>query len=351
MKKEIKINSTTIGENSPVFIIAEAGVNHNGDFSIARKLVEQAKISGADCIKFQTFQAERVVTKNAPKAKYQLGTTDRAESQLKMLKKLELSKQHHIELKKIAEQLGLVFLSTPYNFEDVGLLEELKVSAYKIASGQIVEHAFLKKIAQTGKPIFLSTGMATMDEIQEALDTISAVGSDQVILLQCTTNYPSRVQDANVKVIPMFKKKFDCLSGYSDHTTGNEAICAAVALGATVIEKHFTIDKNFEGPDHSSSMTPDEFKVLVKNIRQVEQALGNGIKKPTQTENENKTGMRRSIVATSKIKKGDAINQNNISFKRPATGLSPKIYDELIGKKALIDIEQDTLIQKEMIQW
>jgi N-acetylneuraminate synthase/N,N'-diacetyllegionaminate synthase len=237
MLQKITIENKTISTTSPVFIIAEAGVNHNGDLGMARKLIEEAAACGADCIKFQTFIAERIVTKSAPKAKYQLGTTDKTESQLDMLKKIELSPEHHMELKKLAEESNMIFMSTPFNFEDIDLLESIGVSAYKVGSGQIVEHPFLRRIAETGKPVFLSTGMADLDEIGEALKTIREAGNDKVILLQCTTNYPSRIEDANLRVITAYQSAFNTLTGYSDHTVGEEAAISSVALGARVIQE------------------------------------------------------------------------------------------------------------------
>lgn len=350
MPCEIKINNKIIGSNSPVFIIAEAGVNHNGDLEMAKKLIEKATVCGVDCVKFQTFKAERVVTKNAPKAKYQLGTTDKIESQLDMLRKLELRPEDHAKLKTYAEKLGLVFLSTPYNFEDIDLLENIGVLAYKVASGQIVEHPFLRKIAKTSKPIFLSTGMSTLAEIDTALKNIYREGNDMVILLQCTTNYPSMIEDANLRVIQTLQSTFGTLVGYSDHTIGDEAAIVAVALGAKVIEKHFTLDKSLPGPDHSSSMPPQELKSLVEKIRRAEASLGKAQKEPTQAERENIVGMRRSIVASRKIRKGEMIAEENITFKRPATGLSPEFFDMIIGKKATRDIASDELLQMDMIE-
>ncbi len=351
MLQSINIDNKTINKTSPVFIIAEAGVNHNGNLEMAKDLIKKAAACGADCIKFQTFKAERVVTINAPKAKYQMSTTDKTESQLDMLKKIELRPEDHAELKEITEGLDMVFLSTPYNFEDIDILENIGVSAYKVASGQIVELPFLRKIAAKGKPVLLSTGMATLDEIDEALATILETGNEKVILLQCTTNYPSKIEDANLRVIPAFQSEFNALTGYSDHTVGEEAAISAVALGARVIEKHFTLDKKLQGPDHSSSMMPDEFNTFVRKLRRVETALGSAIKTPTEIEKENAVGMRRSIVASRNIKKGATINEESITFKRPANGLSPRFYDTITGKKAARDIVIDELIQKDMIKW
>lgn len=351
MKQEFNIGSKMIGRDHPVFIIAEAGVNHNGKLEQAKKLIKEAAIAGVDCVKFQTFKAERVVTRNAPKAKYQLGTTDNAESQFDMLKALELNAQDHRQLKEDAQKLGLVFLSTPYNFEDVDLLEEIDVGAYKVASGQIVELAFLRKIARLGKPIFLSTGMANLNEIKTAVEVITKEDNDKVILLQCTTNYPSKAEDSNLKVIPRLQDEFSCIVGYSDHTIGEIAAIAAVALGAKVIEKHFSLDKSLPGPDHSSSLNPQELKSLVEGIRNTEKLLGISQKEPTEIEKENAAGMRRSLVAVRNISKGEIIRESDITFKRPATGLKPKYFDELIGKRARKDIAADDLFQKDMIEW
>lgn len=351
MQQEVNIGNKMIGKHSSVFIIAEAGVNHNGDLGMARELVKKAAECGADCIKFQTFKAERVVTQKAPKAKYQLGTTDEGESQLEMLKKIELLPKNHVVLKAYAEKLGLIFLSTPYNFEDIDLLESIGVEAYKIASGQIVELAFLRKVAKKKKPIFLSTGMATLAEIDNALEVIKREGNDEVILLQCTTNYPSKIEDANLKTMLTLKLAFNAVVGYSDHVIGEEAAIAAIALGAKVIEKHFTLDKNLPGPDHSSSLTPDELKSLVLKVRRTESALGKSQKEPTFTEKENAVGMRRSLVASRDISMGQVIQQKDIAFKRPATGLKPQFYDTIIGKKAAKNIAFDELLQMDMIEW
>ena len=351
MLQKIFIENRIISETSPVFIIAEAGVNHNGDLKMARELIEKAAACGADCIKFQTFSAERIATKSAPKAKYQLQTTDATESQLDMLKKIELSPEHHMELKKFAEESNMIFMSTPFNFEDIDLLESIGISAYKIGSGQIIELPFLRRIAETGKPVLLSTGMADMDEIEEALKAIRETGNEQVILLQCTTNYPSRIEDANLRVIPAFQSAFGTLTGYSDHTVGEEAAISSVALGARVIEKHFTLDNNLPGPDHSSSITPDKLKSLVEKIRRAESSLGRAEKAPADIEKENAVGVRRSIVASRNIKNGEIVNKDNITFKRPATGISPRLYDRIIGKKAARDISSDEILQMDMVQW
>jgi N-acetylneuraminate synthase/N,N'-diacetyllegionaminate synthase len=351
MDYAIEIAGRKIGRGHPVYVIAEAGVNHNGDLQTAKRLIEEARACGADCVKFQTFRAENVATRKAPKARYQLDTTDRAESQFDMLRKLQLSPEDHKVLKAHAENAGITFLSTPYNFEDVDLLESLGVPAYKVASGQVVELPFLRRIAGTGKPVLLSTGMATLAEVDEALRTIMKEGNDRVVLLQCTTDYPSRIKDANLRVMETFRAAFGVMAGYSDHTSGDEAAIAAVALGARVIEKHFTLDKTMPGPDHGSSATPEELGSLVEKIRRVESALGDARKGPTETERENAVGMRRSIAARSDIPRGKTITEEDITFKRPATGLPPSLYDAVMGKRAARDISADELLRMDMVSW
>lgn len=351
MQKEIRIGDKIIGKSSPVFIIAEAGVNHNGSINIAQRLVKEAAGCGVDCIKFQTFKAEQVATGNAPKARYQLKTTDMSESQLEMLKKIELKREDHVRVKKYAEEMGLTFISTPYNFEDVDFLESINVPAYKIASGQIVETPFLKKIARTRKPVILSTGMATLAEVDNAIRAIHDEGNDKVILMQCTTNYPSSIENANLRVLKTFQSTFDILVGYSDHTIGEESAIVSVALGAVMIEKHFTLDKSLPGPDHSSSMTPEELQALVQKIRKAKASLGSALKEPGNIEKENALNMRRSLVASCPIGKGEEFSSKNVTFKRPATGLSPVFYDLIIGKRALKEISSDEIISMEMIEW
>lgn len=337
--RKIKIGSFNVGHDYPCFIIAEAGVNHNGDLNIAKELVKQAKLSGADCVKFQTFKAERLITKNAPKADYQNKTTDPRESQFDMLKKIELPKEMHLELIQYCNELDILFMSTAYNVEDVDFLDELEVDAFKLASISAAEPSFVKYTAKKNKPIILSTGMATMSEIDEAVRACRDVENLDLILLQCTTNYPSKSEDSNILAMDTIKKAFEIEVGYSDHTKSDISCIAAVALGAKVIEKHFTIDKSLPGPDHSSSLTPDEFKRLVKNIRETEQCLGSRIKTPTDIEIINSIGMRRSIVVKKPIKKGITITEDFLTFKRPADGIKPSMIDYFLGKKANKNLE------------
>jgi N-acetylneuraminate synthase/N,N'-diacetyllegionaminate synthase len=347
----IKIDNFTISEDSPVFIIAEAGVNHNGDLDLAIKLIDEAANCGIDCIKFQTFKADRLVTKSAPKANYQLQVTDPDESQMEMLKKLELNFSDYKKLIDHCKLKGLIFMSTPYNIEDIDFLDELDVPAFKVASGQLVELPFLRYMAKKGRPIILSTGMGYLSDVDEAVRAIRTEGNDQIIILQCTTNYPSYEEDANLHAMVSIKDATGCIVGYSDHTLNEVCNLGAVALGARVIEKHFTLDKSMPGPDHSCSADVEEFKKLVRNIRLMEAALGSGIKIPCAREQKNKEGMRRSLVARVPIKKGEIITEEKLTVKRPATGVEPKFLDKVIGNTASVDIAQDEILKMNMIKW
>lgn len=330
--------------DSPIYIIAEVGVNHNGDIALAKKLIKVAKEAGADCVKFQTFRADCIVTKTAPKADYQLKVTDVHESQLQMLKNLELDFESHKELISHCKKVNIDFLSTPYTLDDIVFLESLGVRAYKVASGQIVEPAFLKAVALTGKPIFLSTGMATLAEVDNAVRVLRACGNSQIVLLQCTTNYPSRPQDANLKTIPTMATAFGTPMGYSDHTLTDTACLVAIGLGARVIEKHITMDRSLPGPDHAASATPKEFKRLCLAVREAELTLGSGRKEPCQVEVTNARGMRRSLVASCLIKAGEIIREDMLTCKRPGTGIRPDLMQEVIGCKATRDIPADEII-------
>jgi N-acetylneuraminate synthase/N,N'-diacetyllegionaminate synthase len=334
--------------DTPVVIIAEAGVNHNGDIELAKRLVDVAKRAGADCIKFQTFRAETVVTSAAPKAHYQLKVTEHGESQFDMLKRLELSAADHRLLKTYCDRQGLEFFSTPYGLDDIALLEELDVAAYKVASGQIVEPEFLQAIGRTGKPIILSTGMATMSEVEEAVHTIKRTGNNRIALLQCTTNYPSASEDANLRAMPTMARACDTVMGYSDHTRSNTACIVAVGLGAKVIEKHLTLDKSLPGPDHSASADPEEFSCLVNYIREAEKTLGTGRKEPCLAEVENAKMMRRSIVAARAIMAGEVFSSEMLTCKRPGTGIKPSLSPDLIGRMVTQNIEADEIITWEM---
>ena len=349
MPKEIYLQDKIIGVNHPTFIIAEVGVNHNGDMELAKQLVCEAKRCGADCVKFQTFKAERVVTEDAPKAEYQRKTTDPEESQAEMLKKLELGQDVYKELILLCREQNIIFMSTPYNVEDVDFLDELGVPAFKLASICIAEPYLLKYVARKGKPMIVSTGMATLAEVDDAVRAIRETGNEQLILLQCTTNYPSCLEDANLRAMETMQNALDVLIGYSDHTQDDKACIASVALGAVLVEKHFTLDKTLPGPDQSSSADTKEFARLAKNIRKTEKVLGTTRKEPCDGEKGNILAMRRSIVAKQNISKGTRISEEMLTFKRPASGLLPKFFFDLIGCIALQDIELDQPITWKML--
>jgi len=326
--------------NNKVFIIAEAGVNHNGSLDLAKQLVDKAVEAGVDCIKFQTFKAENLVNKDAQKADYQINNTGNNDSQLKMLKNLELSFGDFKELKKYCDTKGITFLSTPFDNECIEFLEPI-IPFFKIPSGEITNLPFLRKINSYKKDVILSTGMATLEEIQDALTILKDC---KVTLLHCTTEYPCPYEGVNMKAMSTMKDKFNLSVGYSDHTQGIEIPIMAVAMGAEVIEKHFTLDKNMDGPDHKASLEPDELKQMVKEIRNVEKAFGNGIKEPQEAEIKNIEIARKSIVAKCNIKKGEIFNEQNLACKRPAKGISPMKWDEIIGTAAKKDYKTDELI-------
>ena len=351
MNKNVNIGSKTIGNDSPTYIIAEAGVNHNGKLDIALQLVRNAKDIGADCIKFQTFKAGDVVTRNAPKADYQLKVTDKAESQYDMLKGLELDFDSY---KKIIEECNkneIDFLSTPYNKSDVDFLMNLEVSAFKVASGQLIELNFLRYLGKQNLPIILSTGMASLSEVAKAVEVIRETGNYKIIVLQCVTNYPASLVDVNLNAMITMGRALDTLFGYSDHVPENYAAFAAVALGAKIVEKHFTLDTNMHGPDHSSSLDLEKFKELIVGIRSVESALGKSNKAPSDIEVKNSKGMRRSIVFKEDLEKGTVLTQDNLTFKRPATGIKPEFMETFLGKKLNVGVKKDEMLEFKHINW
>jgi N-acetylneuraminate synthase/N,N'-diacetyllegionaminate synthase len=348
-EKSVRFGNIEIGPQHPVFIIAEAGVNHNGDTDMALRLVREAKQAGADCVKFQTFKADRVATETAPKAAYQLKTTSPEESQVEMLRKLELDESAYHRLLDACREEGILFLSTPYNVEDVDFLDSLGVSAFKIASGQAVEPFFLESVAGKGKPIFLSTGMCTLAEVDRAVRVIRGVGNNEIVVFQCTTNYPSALRDCNLRVMVTMRDALNVLVGYSDHTESLTASTLSVALGACVVERHFTLDKGLPGPDHSSSSDPVEFSALVKHIREAELTIGSGVKVPSDIEKRNAVGMRRSIVARVSISAGQIITPDMLTFKRPATGMKPVLMPDIVGRIAASEIAKDEMLSWEMI--
>jgi N-acetylneuraminate synthase len=342
----VRIGSKNIGENHPVFIIAEAGVNHNGDIKLARKLVDQAVEAGVDAVKFQTFITEEIVTRHAAKADYQKENTgSRQESQFDMLKKMELSFDEFREVKTYCEKKGIIFLSTPFDHKSVDFLEELEIPAFKIASGEIINFPLLSHIASRGKPIILSTGMSTLEEVEETLGVIHKTRNSKVVLLHCTSDYPARVEDVNLRAMISMHQAFHLPVGLSDHTMGIEISLAAVAIGASVIEKHFTLDKNLPGPDHRASLESQELKDLVRGIRNIEKALGDGEKSPSRSEMNTKCIARKSIVAARHINKGEVLNEHNLTVKRPGNGISPMRWNEVVGKKVVRDFAKDELIE------
>lgn len=341
MNKSIKIGASEIGTGYSTWVIAEAGVNHNGSLSLALELVHAAKESGADCVKFQTFRADDLVSKLSPKAKYQLETTDPKQSQYEMLKALELEMEGFARLKEECDKLAICFLSTPYNIWDVDLLEKIGTPAYKIASAMSVEPHLLRHVAKTGKPILLSTGMCTMEEVLLTTNTILQTGNDQILLFQCTTDYPSRVEDVNLNAMTTIAEKTGHLIGYSDHCESFTASIAAVALGACAIERHFTLDKTMTGPDHKASSNPQEFSDLVKAIRDVELARGTFEKVPSFREYENKVAMRRGIVAACHMLAGTVISDKHLAYKRPLQGIAPSEYEKLLGRTLKVNLDKD----------
>lgn len=329
-----------------VFIIAEAGVNHNGSVELAKKLIDVASDAGADAVKFQTFKAEHLVSKNADKADYQKQTTDAEESQFEMIKKLELDVNTHKELMAYCQTKNIMFLSTPFDHDSIELLNELGLKIFKIPSGEITNLPYLREIGKLDKKVILSTGMADMSEIEDALNVLTDAGTkkEHITVLHANTMYPTPMEDVNLKAMANIGDTFGVAYGYSDHSLGIEVPTAAVALGASVIEKHFTLDKEMAGPDHKASLEPDELKAMVRSIRNIETALGSGIKKPSPSEQPNMAVARKSIVAKCSIKKGEVLSEDNLAVKRPGNGLSPMKWDEILGTVASKDYTVDELI-------
>ena len=329
-----------------VFIIAEAGVNHNGSIDLAKKLIDVASAAGADAVKFQTFKAKNLATKSSEKANYQKNTTNQKETQFNMLKKLELSKEMHLELINYSKNKDIKFLSSPFDHDSIELLKDLGLEIFKIPSGEITNLPYLRHIGKLNKKIILSTGMSNIDEVKNALDILFSSGTkkNNITVLHANTEYPTQMEDVNLKAMVIMGKELNVNFGYSDHTLGIEVDIAAVALGASIIEKHFTLNCNMEGPDHKASLEPDQLNKMVISIRNIEKALGNGIKKPSKSELPNIQIVRKSIIAKTKIKKGEILNENNLAVKRPGGGISPMKWDEIIGTKAIKDYNEDELL-------
>lgn len=328
-----------------VLIIAEAGVNHNGSLSLAKNLADKAKEAGADYVKYQTFNPSNMVSKYAAKAEYQKQTTDSKQSQLDMLEELMLSYDEFVELKEYCGQIGIGFLSTSFDLDSTEFLARLGCEIWKIPSGEVTNYPYLVDIARKHQPIILSTGMCDEEDIAAAIEVLKSNGAGEISLLHCTTEYPTPFEDVNLKAMCAMREKFGLEVGYSDHTRGIEVPIAAVAMGAKIIEKHFTLDKNMEGPDHKASLEPDELKQMVDSIRNIEKALGSGTKRPAESEKKNIAIARKSIVAKTQIKKGELLTTENITTKRPGDGISPMRWNEVIGTCAIRDFDEDELLE------
>ncbi len=341
----IKIGEREISANSPAYIIAEAGVNHNGDIDAAIKLIDAACKAGVDAVKFQMFKSEDIILKNIDKAPYQKKTTDASQSQFEMLKKLELTNDNNQYLKEHCEKKGITFLSTPFEKNSLDELAKLDLPAIKIAATDLTNIQYLKQVAALGKPIILSAGMCYLEEVRKALEAIYPINKD-VVLLQCTANYPIQDEEANLNIIDTFKKEFNILIGYSDHSQGVGASPFAVAKGAKVIEKHFTLDRNAAGPDHKASVTPEELRRLVQDVRRVERYLGTSIKTPTFAEQFTRRSLQKCFVAAREIKKGEVFTDENIVAKRTnGVGISALYYEELLGRTAIRNFEKDDILE------
>lgn len=325
-----------------VIIIAEAGVNHNGDLETAFKLIDAARNAGADYVKFQTFKADSLVSKSSEKADYQKSATGADETQYEMIKKLELTHYDHLELIDYCQKSGIGFLSSPFDIEGINYLDSLDVDYFKIPSGEITNLPYLRELTKFNRRIILSTGMAYLEEVQEALNILK---NQKVIVLHCNTEYPTPFEDVNLRAMITMREELNVRVGYSDHTLGIEVPIAAVAMGAKVVEKHFTIDRALDGPDHSASLEPNELKEMVKSIRNIEKSLGSAEKSPSSSERKNIASVRKSIVAKKAIKKGEVFSLANITVKRPAVGISPMMWDNVLGQKAQKNFFEDELIE------
>ena len=350
MPEFIEIAGRRIGPGYPVFVIAEAGVNHNGDIALALKLVDAAVAANADAVKFQTFVAEQLVTGDAPKADYQNQNTSKQESQFEMLKGLELSHEEFRTINAHCEANGIIFMSTPFDISSLNFLDELGVPAFKISSGDLTNLPMLAEAGGKQKPIVLSTGMSNLREVRDAVEAMRRAGNEQLALLHCVSNYPADPAEVNLRAMRTMHREFRLPVGYSDHTMGLEISLAAVALGARIIEKHLTLDRTMEGPDHRASLTPEELNDLIKSIRNVEDALGDGEKKPAASEKAIAEVARRSLVAAQDISAGTTLTAAMIEIKRPGTGLSPRLLGNLLGRKIRFDVHAGELFTLEMIE-
>lgn len=348
-QRAISVAGREIGDGHPCFVIAEAGVNHNGDATLAARLVDAAAAAGADAVKFQTFVADRLASPLAPKAAYQLETTARDESQLEMLKRLELAPALHRELLTRCAERGIVFLSTPFDEGSVDLLAELGVAAFKVSSGDLTNLPLLARIAATGTPVILSTGMATLAEVEVAVRTLREHGADRIAVLHCVSRYPALPSEVNLAAMATMREALGLPVGYSDHTDGIDIAVASVALGACILEKHFTLDQSLPGPDHRMSLEPEALAAMVQSVRRVEAALGHGRKEPAPTEAETAAAARKSVVAAVDIPGGTRLTASVLRVMRPGTGLPPAMWDEIVGRQTRHAIAAGTPLMREML--
>ena len=349
-KTTMTIEHNTVGQDCPVFIIAEAGVNHNGCIQRALDMISVARESGANAIKFQTFKSEKVISADAPKADYQKRTTDSGESQLEMVKKLELSPSDHEKLVEECRRQNITFMSTPFEEDSADLLEQLGIAAYKIPSGEVTNLPLIRHIAQKNLPLVVSTGMCSLGEVEAAVDTIESAGTSPYVLLHCVSNYPADPADVNLRAMLALQGAFQVPVGYSDHTPGNAVAVAAVAMGACVIEKHFTLDRSLPGPDHAASLEPDELNLLVKQIRTAELALGTGRKRAAASEANTASVARKSLVAAVDIPQGTRLDESHLTARRPGTGIPPAMGPHFVDRTARESIPAGTVLSLEMIQ-
>ncbi len=349
MSAVVRIAGRDVAMGRTCVIIAEAGVNHNGNLDLARRLVAEASAAGADAVKFQTFSADLLATRDAPKAAYQRAAGDACESQFEMLRRLELSPQAHRTLLEDCRRRGILFLSSVFDERSADLLETLDAAAYKIPSGELTNLPLIEHVARKGRPLIISTGMATLDEVAAAVAACVGTGNTQVVLLHCVSSYPARPADANLRAMETMARAFGLPVGYSDHTTGNAVALAAVALGAAVLEKHFTLDRTLPGPDHRASLEPPELRGLIADVRAVERARGNGEKRPVEAEMAIAAVARKSLVAARDIAAGTVLTPELVVARRPGTGLSPSRRGEVLGRRAARDIAAGTLLRPEML--
>lgn len=348
--RDLFIGDKQVGSGGPCFIIAEIGVNHNGNLGLARKTIDAAVRAGADAVKFQTYTTEKLVSDRAPKAGYQVRNTGKDGSQFAMLKQYELSREDHLEMRDYCQNSGIEFLSSAFHSEAVDLLDDIGVSAYKTPSGEITNLAYLRYIAAKGRPMIISTGMATMAEIAHGLEAVRSAGDPDVILLQCLSNYPADPAEVNLSAMQSISRAFGVPVGYSDHTTGIAVSIGAVALGACVIEKHITIDKTLPGPDHKASIEPDEFKEMVDGMRVIEAAIGDGVKRPMPSEIGTREIARKSLCSTGPLSEGTVLREEHIALLRPGTGLAPELAPYILGRRVLRDVEAAQPITADLLE-